>query len=109
MLQIDHIYEFFYSTFKNVDVHFFNRGIIEDSNYYVFNGTRNAPKILFYDQEPLVPQLAKFYFKAFKTITAILVDPKIALPALRSGQELPYGGQIGIVVTSEYSDLVNSL
>lgn len=109
MLQIDHIYEFFNSTFKNVDIHYFYRGIIEDSHYHIFNGNQSTLKILFYDQEPLVPSIVNSYFKAFKIISAGTVDPSIILPAVKLGQEFSYGGQPGAVVTSEKSILVNQL
>jgi hypothetical protein len=109
MLQIDHIYEFFNLTFKNIDIHYFYRGIIEDSNYHIFNGTQSNLKILFYDQEPLVPSIANLYFKSFKIISAGTVDPKIILPAIKLGQEFSYSSQTGAVVTSEKSILVNQL
>jgi hypothetical protein len=91
MLQIDHIYEFLYENlYKDFELwHLFNgvpnTGIIDNSSISVFTDKINHPeKIFFYDQEPLVPQLA---------------DPYINL--LTSKKSL------STLVTSEKSDLVD--
>ena len=123
MLQVDHIYEFFYSTFdKNIDVHYFYKGTIEKSHYHVFKGNSAANKILFYDQEPLVDELANFYFAAFNAITSegywhwVLSDgshreigPMTIMSNLEQGLPVEPGHQFGTVITSERSALLDQL
>ena len=72
MLQIDHIYEFFYSTiFKNFDVFSLPGGVVSTSNVTVNDisvftpGLYTTEKIFFYDQEPLLISITDAYFDAF--------------------------------------------
>lgn len=74
MLQIDHIYEFFYQNlFKDFEFWYCKNGVVvPDSNinfdnFIIFNfDTPTRFKILFYDQEPIVPQIFEHYIRAFE-------------------------------------------
>ena len=70
MLQIDHVYEFLYqNVFKHFELGHLPNGVVPDGtigqfDISIFTQTDNPPKkILFYDQEPLVPELAKPYIE----------------------------------------------
>jgi len=72
MLQVDHVYEFFYSTiFKNFDLYHCRGGVINTTHITADNiaiFTQGAPttkKIFFYDQEPLLDQLTDNYLEVF--------------------------------------------
>jgi hypothetical protein len=71
MLQVDHVYEFFYSAiFSEFEMCFCSGGVVtpDASNTLVF--TRIAmeeKKIFFYDQEPFIPKLAQPYMSRFIT------------------------------------------
>ena len=72
MLQIDHVYEFFYSTiFKDFDLVHCKCGVISTNNIttndiLVFTlGFHTTEKIFFYDQEPLLDQLTDNYLEVF--------------------------------------------
>jgi hypothetical protein len=71
MLQIDHIYEFFYQNlFKDFDVFFADGGIIDPNrgldNVLLFTPKANNDlKIFFYDQEPFIPELINSYLDIF--------------------------------------------
>jgi len=76
MLQIDHIYEFFYKTiFKDYAVYFLPNGCVfsdelENSmtwhDVMVFNHASTTMKILFVDQEPIFEKLIEPYLEIFK-------------------------------------------
>jgi hypothetical protein len=75
MLQIDHIYEFFYQIIfdKNIDVYSLpNGGVpkienISFNDIYVFkSGPDTTKKILFYDQEPLISPITEKYINIFQ-------------------------------------------
>ena len=74
MLQIDHIYEFLYQTIfnKNFNIHYPKFGITPKNNninvndFIVFNKKGNQHKILFIDQEPLIPTIISDYIECFK-------------------------------------------
>jgi hypothetical protein len=88
MLQIDHIYEFFYSVLKNIEIHFFSAGVIDNAYYrvyHVFNSEQTAPIFLFYDQEPII-----------SGITEEWIEP----PEIWRSRS---------IITSEKSALLNSL
>lgn len=95
MLQIDHTYEFFYSSlFKN---HFelisFFRGVpppFENFNLNIFTPKKFDKNIIFYDQEPLLPEY-----------TDQVLDRII--PTLHEDAD------ITILVTTEHSDYKNQL
>lgn len=67
MLQIDHIYEFFYNSIFNKDfeVHAFRNGVPGEDAYMIFNRLPEPRKILFYDQEPLLEQMSIPYLDFF--------------------------------------------
>ena len=75
MLQIDHIYEFLYTTlFKDFALGTLPRGVIphksQDSDYtlndiHVFNWSKPTHKIFLWDQEPLDSHLIQIYFHLF--------------------------------------------
>jgi hypothetical protein len=96
MLQIDHVYEFFYQElFKEFDLVFPENGIIKthgsitenDVNVFTSKEKTNK-KIFFYDQEPLIRELANPYFN-------LINDDK------------PEIGEIRVLATSEYSQIFN--
>lgn len=76
MLQIDHIYEFFYKTiFKDYAVYFLpNGGVFSEElensitwdDVRVFNSERTTMKILCVDQEPIFEKLISPYLEIFK-------------------------------------------
>jgi hypothetical protein len=83
MLQIDHIYEFFYNTiFKNFDVHAFDKGVPTESSYMVFNKITGPHKILFYDQEPLIPTISPIYMDYFNIPFGNIEKNRNSYPAL---------------------------
>ena len=94
MLQIDHIYEFLYQSLFN-DFQFWHlpNGVVKSNPVDIQDISVFTPepkpdlKIFFYDQEPLVPTLSKFYIDLFKD-------------RIRS---------TSILVTSEYSAEVSQL
>jgi hypothetical protein len=96
MLQIDHVYEFFYQElFKEFDLMFPENGIIKthgsitenDVNVFTSKEKTNK-KIFFYDQEPLIRELARPYFD-------LINDDK------------PEIDEIRVLATSEHSQLFN--
>lgn len=98
MLQIDHVYEFLYSTiFKKFVIFSLPRGIlpsvikenINKFDIHIFNQSNNVLKIFFWDQEPISEQLSNPYIDLFVT-----EHPDCQLTAL---------------VTSEYSSIVNDI
>jgi hypothetical protein len=84
MLQVDHVYEFFYSTiFKDFDLFHCTGGVI-NTNQISFNdivlftpGLHTTKKIFFYDQEPLLPKLTKSYLDVFNFPAQYSVDELI--------------------------------
>ena len=95
MLQVDHVYEFFYSTiFKDFDVHHCLGGVINpnqitSSDIAVFTpGLHTTKKIFFYDQEPLLDTLTDLYFDMFSfpagTTLAELLE-------IHKSKNYPYG------------------
>lgn len=98
MLQIDHIYEFFYENiFREFGIGFPSGGVIASSfnptTVRIFN--RNIVpryKMFFYDQEPILPKLAIDYLNYFDNID--------------SGADVRC---IPILVTSEKSAELNSI
>ena len=80
MLQIDHVYEFFYSTiFKDFESQHCHGGVINPNHSSVINpnqitssdiavftpGLHTTKKIFFYDQEPLLENLSENYLEVF--------------------------------------------
>jgi hypothetical protein len=75
MLQIDHVYEFFYSTiFKDFTVYSLPNGVYQNktieeikiSDVHIFNWEDRYQKIFFIDQEPILNELASPYIELFK-------------------------------------------
>jgi hypothetical protein len=68
MLQIDHVYEFFYENiFKDFSVCHFPGGVpkltnLTQADLYIFTKSLYNPKIFFYDQEPIIPNIVNEYF-----------------------------------------------
>jgi hypothetical protein len=72
MLQVDHVYEFFYSTiFKEFELHHCSNGVIDPNNIttdgiILFTpGLHTTKKIFFYDQEPLLEKLTERFLELF--------------------------------------------
>ena len=69
MLQIDHVYEFFYETiFKDFSLYHLPRGVpkIKDvsmDDIHLFTNSIGSPEIFFYDQEPLYQDILNQYLK----------------------------------------------
>ena len=67
MLQIDHVYEFFYETiFKDFSLYHLPSGVpkIKDvslNDIHLFTNSIDNPEIFFYDQEPLYPDILNQY------------------------------------------------
>jgi len=68
MLQIDHIYEFLYENlFKDFSIFHLPNGVPTNDNvYYLFTTSNQNPKIFFYDQEPIIPQMINGYIEKLK-------------------------------------------
>jgi hypothetical protein len=66
MLQIDHVYEFFYeSLFKDFSIYHLPSGVpkindISHNDIYLFTNSIDNPKIFFYDQEPVLSYVDKY-------------------------------------------------
>jgi len=94
MLQIDHIYEFLYENLftKIFSVHYPISGItpkndnVNISDFIVFNRKGNQHKILFIDQEPLIPSISTKYIECFKYPSGISI--KELYQIINSGQAL---------------------
>ena len=122
MLQIDHVYEFLYqSLFQDFDVWYCRNGVVKTSNVsetdiHVFTkGLSTTSKIFCYDQEPLIPQLAKPYLDLFdweksytfdqiasagQTPTGVII-PKENIAFFSEHPEMLF--KKSILMTSEYS------
>ena len=74
MLQIDHIYEFFYENiFRDFGIGYLNGGVTNpDSDNFdivIFNRYANPRfKMFFFDQEPILPSIHQPYFTKFDNI-----------------------------------------
>jgi hypothetical protein len=131
MLQIDHVYEFFYTTiFKKFDLYYCNGGVINvDSmsieDITIFTDKRNLiEKIFFYDQEPLITELTDAYFDIFNWPAGHTMAEILNLASTNSfpyniqcpsEKEIVFGSnnpqyvfKNKTIVTSEQSALVNS-
>lgn len=95
MLQIDHIYEFFYkeifNTFENWHLPggvVKSKDIIDPYDFNIFMPQLNASdKILFYDQEPLIEPFSKQYIDSFNFPNSYSIEEIIKLSKTNS---LPY-------------------
>ena len=122
MLQIDHIYEFFYnSLFKDFDVHAFDQGVPTESSYMVFNKITGPRKILFYDQEPILPTISPIYMDYFNIPFGNIEEHRTKYPKLYEhileGEQLDdyvkwyktFVQKPFIVVNSEHSEYKDQL
>ena len=133
MLQVDHVYEFFYSTiFKDFDLYHCPGGgtVSADTEQITINNillfTRTicvTEKIFFYDQEPLLNKLTDKYLEVFNypnmhTVSEIVEFnntnshpynfPVVSQEVLIFGiNNLSYVHKQKTIVTSEISELAN--
>ena len=132
MLQVDHVYEFFYSTiFKNFDLYSLPGGVIDVTQLTITDiaiftpGMHTTEKIFFYDQEPLLDRLTDKYLDVFDWPNNYTMGEIVYMNHLK---QLPFSGNyqipqkeldIGInnpqfvhkkktIVTSEKSALVDA-
>jgi len=113
MLQIDHIYEFLYQNiFKNTKNYFFRGGcIITDQcdirkNILLFSASpRLKIKILFYDQEPFITDIARPYINVFVAGENYF---KRNLENLHNASLIVKSTSAHILCTSEYSAEVDN-
>ena len=94
MLQIDHIYEFFFQTlFNDFNVYHCPQGVIETGSVSVKNLSIFTPnylpnkKIFFYDQEPLLNEVTDRYLDIFDAQDQLGLDQ---LLKLNVENQLPY-------------------
>jgi hypothetical protein len=87
MLQIDHIYEFFYNSIfiKDFEVHTFRQGVPNEDAYMIFNRSAEPYKILFYDQEPLLEQISTPYLDYFNIPFSDIEKNRQKYPTLYKG------------------------
>jgi len=95
MLQIDHIYEFFYNNlFKDFDLFHLKNGYPNTVDASISDITIFTPrlgvdnKIFFYDQEPLLESITDRYIEIFKYPEGYTAEQ---LLQLNSKKQLPYG------------------
>lgn len=95
MLQIDHIYEFFYyNIFKDFDFFYLKNGYPNTVDISISDITIFTPrlgldnKIFFYDQEPLLETISNRYIEMFKYPEGYTAEE---LFELNSKKKLPYG------------------
>ena len=98
MLQIDHVYEFFFTTlFKDYTIFTLPNGVlpgvikeeVNTADFYIFNYENTGLKIFLWDQEPVLERMIGPYIKRFKA-------------------DYPLRRSVALV-TSEHSDLVTRL
>lgn len=94
MLQIDHIYEFFFQTlFNDFNVYHCPQGVIETGSVSVKNLSIFTPsylpnkKIFFYDQEPLLNEVTDRYLDIFDAQDQLGLEQ---LLELNDENQLPY-------------------
>ena len=98
MLQIDHVYEFLYSTiFKDFIVYHCRGGVIRTkqitiNDIAVFTpGLHATEKIFFYDQEPLMDQLTDNYLDVFNYPSGYTIDELLKFITKDSPIDVPHG------------------
>lgn len=81
MLQVDHIYEFFYNElFSKFDVYHLNGGVVDLEKCSIHSISLFKPsydateKIFFYDQEPILDGITDNFLKLFDFPTGIDID-----------------------------------
>ena len=132
MLQIDHVYEFFYSTiFKEFVVYHCYDGVISNVDQVNINdiavftsGNLTTKKIFFYDQEPLMANITNKYLDVFNFPSGYTGEDLLTFNFKNTGpynfSSVPvedltflidnpqYLYQIKTIVTSEKSALVDA-
>ncbi len=106
MLQIDHVYEFFYKTIfaDKFDVYTCADGVVNPTeasfnNIHLFTPTLyTTEKIFFYDQEPLLVNITPHYLDIFNYPSTYSIKELIDR-AINS--TLPYGGVLATTMTHE--------
>jgi hypothetical protein len=95
MLQIDHIYEFFYKElFKDLEVNYPPGGVIKTNDVSIRDisvftpGMHTKAKIFFYDQEPFIINFAKIYMNLFDWQSAYPVAEHVFMNETNT---LPHG------------------
>lgn len=84
MLQVDHVYEFFYENiFQDFSVFYLPGGVpkvgnVTANDIHLFTKELNNPKIFFYDQEPYISSIVDQYKKLnqYDDISATVVSEK---------------------------------
>ena len=129
MLQVDHVYEFFYNNiFNEFELHHPFNGVINTNqitinDIAVFTPRLATRKIFFYDQEPLLNRLSDAYFDVFnfpEPLTLLEISEHMEADSLPFGISRPSDSVIDFyianpscvykqktIVTSEKSALVN--
>ncbi len=107
MLQVDHVYEFFYSTiFKDFDVFSLHGGVVSTSNITINDisvftpGIHTTEKIFFYDQEPLLEGLTENYLEVFDYPSKYTASELIEFNASNS---LPYNYPLADTIAVNYA------
>lgn len=107
MLQIDHVYEFFFQTlFQDFNLYHCPQGVIETGTVSVKNLSIFTPnylpnkKIFFYDQEPLLETITDRYLDIFDTQAQYGLEQLLKLNA---ENKLPYEAtQLPNTITDQY-------
>lgn len=106
MLQIDHVYEFFYENiFKDFDLYHLPNGVTQPDqitlkDISIFTpGNHSTKKIFFYDQEPLLSFITEKYTKIFTFPIGYDLED---LYQIATEKRLPYG--ISEFVSMSYED-----
>ena len=86
MLQIDHIYEFFFkNVFPKSEGYYRPNGVVTKDNINVFNRNSSNSKILFYDQEPFLNEVEDLlsWFKTPEPLTRITIFEDLRYPKFK--------------------------
>jgi len=124
MLQIDHIYEFFYNVLfnKNCEIHCLPSGVpklgpVDTADIIVFTPAEIVTrKMLCYDQEPILPNMVNKYIEVFQRLEQYDLEELKVLdntPKSVHLDNLANPNRVyktpGIVAVSEHSEQVNLL
>jgi hypothetical protein len=119
MLQIDHIYDFFKKTiFKDTEIWYCKNGVVKTENigfndFVIFTPEiPSTTKILFYDQEPIIPEITTQYLNMFDWTNRVsfreIIEHHLgewSVEEVINFIDNPkYVYQREVIVTSEYSD-----
>jgi len=125
MLQIDHIYKFlFQNLFKDFEFWYTKTQVVKTddinfADFFIFNLDKPTTlKILFYDQEPIIPEITNQYIRVFdwqnyfssrQLIKKSILDGLSSEQILFSMRNPKTVFQIEIIATSERSDDVSKI